>query len=160
MPVSCSFRLNGKRMSILLCPGLGGVAAFSGDGESIDDPNATAKQDEGPLPAGTYFIVDRESGGRLGWLRDTIKDILVHSNRREWFALYRNDGVIDDETFINGIKRGAFRLHPAGRFHESKGCITLHNLSQFEKLRTFLKSQPVAFIPGTTIRYYGTVNVR
>ncbi|ASL47991.1 hypothetical protein bAD24_III11375 [Burkholderia sp. AD24] len=59
MPVSCSFRLNGKRMSILLCPGLGGVAAFSGDGESIDDPNATTKQDEGPLPAGTYFINQR-----------------------------------------------------------------------------------------------------
>ncbi|WGS52993.1 DUF2778 domain-containing protein [Paraburkholderia sp. D15] len=160
MPVSCSFRLNGQRMSVLLCPGLGGIAAFSGDGIYVDDPSATAKKDEGPLPAGTYFIVDRESGGRLGWLRDTIANTFTHTSRSGWFALYRNDGLIDDYTYINGVLRGEFRLHPAGRTNQSKGCITVHNRFQFEKLRTFLKSQPRAVIPGTNISYYGTVNVR
>jgi hypothetical protein len=160
MPVACSFRLNGKRMSVLLCPGFGGVAAFSGDGVSIDDPTATAKQDEGPPPVGKYYIVDRQSGGRLGWLEDAVKDAFVHSNRREWFALYRNDGKIDDWTFVNGVRRGNFRLHPVGRLGESKGCITLANPTQFDQLRAFLKSQASAKIPGTDINYYGTVEVR
>lgn len=160
MPVACSFRLNGKRMSVLQCPGFGGVAAFSGDGKSINDPNATARQDEGPLPAGKYYIIDRQSGGRFGWLEDAVKDTFVHSNRREWFALYRNDGKIDDWTFVNGIRRGNFRLHPVGRLGESKGCVTLANPTQFDKLRAFLKSQPTAKIPGTDITYYGTLEVR
>lgn len=81
MPVKCTFLLNNQRMSALQCPGLGAVAAFSGDGASIDNPAATAKKDEGPLPKGTYYIVDRQSGGHLGWLWDTVKDALVHSQR-------------------------------------------------------------------------------
>jgi hypothetical protein len=54
MPVRCKFHLNDERMSVFQCPGLGVVAAFSGDGASIDNPAATAKQDEGPLPKGVY----------------------------------------------------------------------------------------------------------
>lgn len=160
MPVKCTFLLNNQRMSALQCPGLGAVAAFSGDGACIDNPAATAKKDEGPLPKGTYYIVDRQSGGHLGWLWDTVKDALVHSQRNEWFALYRNDGVIDDYTVIDGVKRGHFRLHPAGRLGESKGCITLASPAQFLRLRAFLKAQPALKIPGTTMDYYGTVEVR
>ncbi|ORC49640.1 DUF2778 domain-containing protein [Paraburkholderia terricola] len=160
MPIACTFRLNGQRMSALQCPGFGGVAAFSGDGSSIDDPNATAKADEGPLPTGTYYIIDRQSGGHLGWLWDAVKDTFVHSNRSEWFALYRNDGKIDDWTFINGVRRGNFRLHPVGRLGESKGCVTVANPAQFQQLRAFLTSQTQQTIPGSNINYYGTVMVR
>ena len=160
MPASCFFLLNSQPTSIFQCAGFGGVSAFSGDGASVDVPSATGKQDEGPLPLGTYYIIDRQSGGRLGWLWDAVKDALVRSNRNEWFALYRNDGKIDDWTFVNGVRRGNFRLHPVGRLGESKGCITVTNPVRFEQLRTFLKSQTPHNIPGTDINYYGTVEVR
>jgi hypothetical protein len=32
----------------------------------------------------------------------------------QWFALYRDDGLIDDWTWINGVNRGDFRLHSVG----------------------------------------------
>jgi hypothetical protein len=160
MPASCAFRLNNRPMSYLQCSGFGGVVAFSGDGASIDNPAATARQDEGPLPVGTYYIIDRQSGGRFGWLWDAVKDAFVHSNRHQWFALYRNDRVVSDYTFVNGVRRGNFRLHPVGRLGESKGCITVASPAQFQQLRAFLKSQTTRKIPGTTIDYYGTVEVR
>ncbi|MBN3801774.1 DUF2778 domain-containing protein [Paraburkholderia sp. Ac-20336] len=47
------------------------------------------------------------------------------SNHSACFALYRNDGVIDDVTWINGVKRGQFRLHPADGQDVLLGCITL-----------------------------------
>ncbi|ABA49261.1 unnamed protein product [Burkholderia pseudomallei 1710b] len=37
-----------------------------------------------------------------------------NSDRSTWFALYRADAKIDDETDVNGVKRSAFRLHPNG----------------------------------------------
>lgn len=61
---------------------------------------------------------------------------------------------------INGIRRGNFRLHPAGRLGESDGCITLQNPAQFDKLRAFLKAQPTFLVPGTLLRAYGKVTVR
>ncbi|MFP3617622.1 DUF2778 domain-containing protein, partial [Paraburkholderia sp. SIMBA_050] len=75
-------------------------------------PNSTTVPNDGPLPAGVYYIVDRQSGGRMGWLNDFRSDLLAGTHRADWFALYRNDGVIDDWTSLNGIRRGHFRLHP------------------------------------------------
>lgn len=62
MPVECTFTLNKTAVSILNCPGFGSVAAFSGNGRYVNDPAATAITDKGPLPTGTYYIVDRQSG--------------------------------------------------------------------------------------------------
>ena len=129
-------------------------------GKYKDNPNATAVQKEGPLPTGTYFIVDRQSGGRLAWFSDLWRDMRAGTKRSEWFALYRNDGTIDDWTFIHGVRRGNFRLHPSGWWGVSEGCITLPSVGQFHKLRQFLKAQPTANIPGTLIDYYGTVTVQ
>ena len=43
----------------------------------------------------------------------------------DWFALWRDDRGIDDETWVEGVKRGNFRLHPGT---VSEGCITIaHN---------------------------------
>lgn len=160
MPVECYFTLNRTRMSALICPGFGSVAAFSGGGKYINNPGATTVKDDGPLPTGTYYIVDRQSGGRLGLVWDFFKDLRAGTQRSQWFALYRNDEKIDDYTSIQGIRRGAFRLHPVGYVGISEGCITLPNHTQFDQLRTFLKSQQTRTIPGTSINYYGTVVVR
>ncbi|WP_186109656.1 DUF2778 domain-containing protein [Burkholderia gladioli] len=160
MPVECTFTLNKTAVSILNCPGFGSVAAFSGNGRYVNDPAATAITDKGPLPTGTYYIVDRQSGGHLGWLYDAVKDVTLNTRRAEWFALYRNDGKIDDWTTIKGIRRGHFRLHPVGRIGESSGCITVKNPAQFEKLRVFLKAQPIFQVPGAVLRAYGKVIVR
>ncbi|KND58570.1 hypothetical protein BVER_03535c [Candidatus Burkholderia verschuerenii] len=126
----------------------------------MDNPDATAVAGSGPIPAGTYFIVARQSGGRLGWLWDYIKDRASDVHRDNWFALYRNDKVVSDYMFIKGVKRGNFRLHPNGRFGVSDGCITLVNPTQFDNLRAWLLSQDAKMIPGTSIPYYGTVTVR
>lgn len=37
------------------------------------------------------------------------------TDHNEWFGLYRDDGKIDDYTWINNVERGNFRLHPSAR---------------------------------------------
>jgi hypothetical protein len=160
MPALCTFTLNSKSISTLYCSGFGGVAAFSGNSQFVDNPDDTAIVGKGPIPRGRYFIIKREPGGRLGRLRDFGLDMWSNSDRATWFALYRADGKIDDWTFVNGVKRGNFRLHPNGRWGVSDGCITLTSQSQFDRLRDFLLSQPTKTIPGTSTPYYGTVDVR
>ncbi|AOJ09648.1 DUF2778 domain-containing protein [Burkholderia mayonis] len=160
MPAQCFFTLNRQSVSTLVCAGLGGMAAFSGKPGYTNDPDKATAVDRGPLPPGRYYIVSRQSGGRLGWLRDWVKDHVSHVQHDQWFALYRNDGVIDDWTFVNGVRRGNFRIHPNGRFGVSEGCITLTHPASFDRLRAFLLSQPPAKIPGTNITYFGTVDVR
>lgn len=160
MPVKCTFSLNRRPMSVLVCPGFGRVSAFSGKGRYVDDPDYTYVENVGAIPKGTYYIVDRESGGHLGWLRDAVKDFGTGTRRAEWFGLYRDDGVIDDLTFIKGVQRDHFRLHPVGTTGESNGCITLPSREQFKALRSYLKAQPPAFVPGTVTRYYGMVDVQ
>ncbi|WP_434113833.1 tlde1 domain-containing protein [Paraburkholderia caffeinilytica] len=63
MPIQCTFRLNNQETSTFFCPGFGGVAAFSGTKAGRDNPALTDKPDLGPLPAGRYYLVDRQSGG-------------------------------------------------------------------------------------------------
>ena len=159
MGLACTFALNRRAVSQLVCPGVGSFAAFSGRPEVRNDPTAADKADIGPLPPGRYYIVDRQSGGRLGWLRDWFSSHWS-VDRNEWFALYRDDGTIDDVTIINGVSRGAFRLHPIGPARRSDGCITLLSLSDFLKLRGFLKREGLhTVIPGKGLAY-GTVDVR
>lgn len=120
MPVRCTFLLNSKESSHLYCSGFGSVKAFSGTERGRDNPYATALPDVGPLPVGTYYLVDRRSGGTLGWLHDWID---AHgygtTDRTTWFTLWNPDG--GDTTMINGIKRGEFRLHPMGPLRLSHG---------------------------------------
>ena len=83
-----------------------------------------------------------------------------NSERATWFALYSADGKIDDWTFVEGVRRGNFRLHPNGRWGVSDGCITLVSQHQFDRLRNYLLSQPTKPIPGTSTPYYGIVDVQ
>ncbi|PTB20932.1 hypothetical protein C9I57_09360 [Trinickia symbiotica] len=160
MPISCQFHLNNNQFSTLSCTGVGAFTAFSGNGEGRDNPAAVDQPDVGPLPPGRYYIVDRESGGRMGSIRDFVLKHFYRTDRTAWFALYRNDDIIDDWTSVNGIRRGNFRLHPVGPRRLSDGCIALVSPSQFEILRDRLKSASTISIPGTTMRAYGTVDVR
>lgn len=61
MPIRCTFDLNRERVSTLNCPGFGTIPAFSGKGRARDNPEATGLKGVGPIPKGTYYIVDRQS---------------------------------------------------------------------------------------------------
>lgn len=159
MPLaSCTYKLNSERFSTLICDGRSFVA-FSGNANDVNSPAAVANTDSGPLPKGRYYIVDRQSGGRFGWLWDLGARLASGTARDQWFALYRSDGVIDDETYVDGVKRGKFRLHPVGGSRISKGCITLVSPVAFARLSAYLKGREPSYIPGTNIRSYGVVEV-
>jgi hypothetical protein len=129
-------------------------------GSGRDNPRATATRNVGPLPAGTYYLVDRQSGGMMGWLRDWYLSFEVgSSDRTKWFMLWNPHG--GDTTMINGIQRGNFRLHPEGSLHLSEGCITVVSHFEFDRLQRYVRTrQPDLPVPGTTLRAYGTVEVR
>ncbi len=158
LSVHCVFYLNGKDFSVLTCAGFGSFPAYSGSGDLTNRSAATGNRNNGPLPLGLYHILDRQCGGRLGGVRDHIGDFFAGTRRQDWFALYRDDGVIDDQTSIDGIRRGAFRLHPVGFWGISKGCITLPDTHDFYRLREFLLAQPIVYLNG--MRSYGTLEVK
>lgn len=163
MSVTCTFVLNNKPMSVLSCPGAGIFAAFSGMPVDRDNPDKTADPGNGPLPLGRYYIVDRQSGGRLGWLYDIARKEWYGTDRSEWFALYHigNDGKGSDDAFVGGVVRGRFRLHPMGPLRRSEGCITVVNGDGFKRLSTYLRGKGASLaVPGTSLRAYGVVEVR
>ena len=151
--VECTFELNGKPMSLFKM-GATHFPAFSGLGRHVNQREFICTPNLGPIPPGTYYIVDRQSGGRLGALRDLLRD------RSEWFALYAADGKIDDEVFCDDVKRGNFRLHPNRVGGVSQGCITFESLADFNILRAHLKASNQVDVPGSPLQAYGRVIVR
>ncbi len=152
----CRFCLNDKPLSnfeildekdALLFP------AFSGQGSHVNKRLDACLKDGGPIPPGRYYIVDRQSGGRLEWLYNLFSDHSI------WFALYADDGEVDDKTLCEKIVRGSFRLHPRGPRGISEGCITIQDLSDFHRLRLKLKSKPPTPIQGRALSAYGIVAV-
>lgn len=160
MPTICYYKLNKQKTSYLQCPGFGNVPAFSGKDKYTNDPSATAVAKKGPIPIGTYYIIDRQSGGHLGAIEDAIHNVVTGTHRQDWFELYNAAPPGGDVTIVKGVIRGNFRIHPVGYIGESDGCITLPHPSQFEQLRSFLHSQTTAKIPGTELLYYGKVIVQ
>lgn len=160
MPISCTFILNRKTTSILSCDGTMPVTAFSGQKEGRDNPADTAKEDIGPLPKGRYYLVDRQSGGILGPIRD-FWDAHGYgtTDRTKWFMLW--NPVSGDQTNIDGITRGNFRLHPMGPRRLSEGCITVVSPYEFDRLQNFIRSQkPSIPVPGSDLKAYGTLEVK
>ncbi|WP_448569085.1 DUF2778 domain-containing protein [Thalassotalea ganghwensis] len=145
-----TYKLNFSNTSTLQCECGDSFSAFSGAEGAYNNSTLTDRKNYGPIPKGKYYIVRRESGGRLGGLYDFF------SGADSWFSLYRDDGKIDDFTKVNDVNRGQFRMHPGGR---SAGYITLSDKNEFEKLSKLLKNTETALIPGTDIVYYGTVKV-
>lgn len=147
------FELNDQALSPLRM-GAFDYPAFSGQAPYVNKRHAACLAEVGPIPPGTYYLLDRESGGLLGSLWDRIK------NRKDWFALYAIDQKIDDYTYCNEVERGNFRLHPKGRIGVSKGCIVLEKHADFLQLRAFLTSAKPVPIPGSKLKAYGKVVVR
>lgn len=117
----------------------------------------------GPVPAGKYWIVDRPEGGLRSQVNAGIRDLYNHVvngatfRHNEWFALWRDDWGIDDYTWIEGVKRGNFRLHPGTL---SEGCITLPHDSDFAMLRNALLRTQRVDVPCTSkLKAYGTIEV-
>jgi hypothetical protein len=153
LPIQFSFHLNSESMSQLIIDNSSeAFDAFSGYQEGLNNPSFIDAKSSGPIPFGTYYIVDRPSG-RLGWLRK----IFGGDSKDEWFALYRNDGEINDLTVINGVERGKFRLHPGSL---SLGCITFSKLNDFTYVRNLLLNTRPMFIDEVGIRYYGVITVK
>lgn len=151
--IDCKFELNNKPMSTFWC-GATQFLAFSGLGAHVNQRLSACVLNAGPIPPGTYYIVDRESGGVLGPLLDRIK------GRTNWFALYAIDNRIDDHAYCNEVERGNFRLHPKGPYGISKGCIVINDPAKYSYLRLILKSSKLTPIPGTKHSAYGKVVVR
>jgi hypothetical protein len=146
-------------MSALTCSGYGAVEAYSGHGKGVDNPNDVEDVGVGAIPPGTYYLVDRQSGGMFGWLRDAIGPFVGTTNRHQWFTLW--NPYTGDATMIHGIKRGNFRLHPDGPHHESDGCITVKTPAEFDRLQRYIRrSAPDMPIPGSDMKAYGRVEVR
>lgn len=151
--INCTFQLNGKPMSIFKC-GATSFPAFSGLGEHVNRRTSACILHAGPIPPGTYYIFDRQSGGLLGQLRD------LFTGRDEWFALYADDDRIDDETFCKKVKRGQFRLHPKGPTERSEGCIVIEKKTDYLFLRSILRNSKQIEVPGIEFKAYGRLVVR
>lgn len=151
--IVCTFELNGKEMSTLVC-GANSFPAFSGLWSNKNKREFACSVGTGPIPPGRYFIVDRESGGFLARFRDIFND------KKDWFALYAADKKIDDEMFCKNIKRGQFRLHPKGTQGISQGCITLDEKADFYQLSRQLRSHEKIIVPGSELKAYGMVLVK
>lgn len=152
----CEFRLNGKTMSQLnvkLSHRNIRVPAFSGLSAAANNSRKMCLPDVGAIPKGNYYIVDRESGGRLGWFYDRLQ------NKSDWLALYAIDSKIDDEVLCDGIVRGQFRLHPAGVRATSRGCIVLPNMADYRLIRNELKSNGKFLVGDSDLTAYGVLTV-
>lgn len=157
--IRCYFHINNGQLSSLSCPGVGFFAAYSGNkGKRRNNPDSVAIPKRGPLPPGKYYIVTRSRGRWKTRLNDFYKSQESGSDRKLWFALFREDDRIDDSSFIGDVERGAFRLHPAGHNGNSDGCISIVSLSDYMILwRALVKSPPVMIT--SQLKAFGTIQV-
>ncbi|MFN4327375.1 MAG: DUF2778 domain-containing protein [Limnobacter sp.] len=154
--VHCEFKLNGQRLSTLIVrwgEQVLSVPAFSGTGGHLNKRESMCSTGAGPIPIGRYLIVDRQAGGKLGWLYDYLGD------KSDWFSLFALDDQIDDSMICAGLQRGQFRLHPAIGQGISRGCVTLPNIADFRTVRRLLQSAGTSEFPGTALKAYGVLVV-
>lgn len=150
---NCSFELNGSPMSKFKVGTLS-LDAFSGKAPWINSLAGACMKGAGPIPPGEYYIFDRQSGGRLGAVYDYVRQ------RSGWFALHAMDGTIDDETWCEKVKRGAFRLHPKGQLGISEGCIVIDKQSDFDYMAAILRRVTPEPVKGSKLLAYGKVTVK
>jgi Protein of unknown function (DUF2778) len=164
MPLQGKFIVNNADFSPLIMYGIGTFLAFSGNKAYRNRGGCVAVPNNGPLPHGRYWIVDRPSGNFFRRMYVKAKDIptwitKTPTDHSEWFALYRDDGFIDDQTWINGVQRGNFRLHPIGPLGVSEGCITLQGHSDFQAIRNALLRTSKIPVRATGLEAYGLIEV-
>lgn len=142
--------LNGADYAPFNLYGVGVFMAFSGNGIYRNKGACGAIKTNGPLPPGKYWIVDRGAGGFFSKKKAQIQDIWnqvrngAAFGRNEWFALYKDDWSIDDGTWIDGVYRGLFRLHPGVA---SEGCITIPHNSDFAIIRNAMTNTTLVQVP-------------
>lgn len=151
--ITCSFELNGKPSSLFWCDTLA-FEAFSGAGSHVNRRESACLVGVGPIPPGRYYILERESNGLLAAMRDHVL------RRSDWFALYADDGRVDDETFCDGVRRGEFRLHPIGPSGISRGCIVIRDAGLFPVLAATIRRSATFPVRGTRFRAFGELWVR
>lgn len=158
-PIQCTYQLNNQLVSTLTCPGYGSAAAYSGHDKGRNNPQMSAISDIGPIPPGIYYIIDRRSGGRLSWFHDLYDAYgWGTTDRTQWFGLYNEK--TGDDTFVGGIRRGNFRLHPEGPMRLSDGCITVVDPKSFQLLANAIRQHgAMTPIPGGGMAY-GRVEVK
>lgn len=164
MALQGKFLVNNQSHAPLYMFGVGTFMAFSGEGIYRNRGGCTGVPNNGPLPAGKYWIVDRPAGGLRSqmeaWGKDLGNTLLGKpTHHTEWFALYRDDSQIDDWTWVNGVKRGNFRLHPIGGGGHSYGCITLMSYADFQGLRRALLSTNTIPARNSGLQAYGWIEV-
>ena len=133
---------------------------FSGNGRYTNDPNSTAEPNSGPIPPGKYYVIERQSGGRLGKIKELFYEWWTGNDRTKWLALIAIDDKIDNSTTVNGVIRSNFRMHPGST---SLGCITFMDFSVFEMVRQFIldtESAKVQNAMGGEYIYYGILEVK
>ncbi|WXF88687.1 DUF2778 domain-containing protein [Pseudomonas syringae pv. atrofaciens] len=155
----CTYELNGQTTSMLHCSNNESYEAFSGREGFVNDPSEISNAKLGPLPPGRYYILDRESGGMLGWIRDPIKDFYARTDRSGWLSLYRDDGRIDDQTTVNDVTRANFRIHPVGPLGRSEGCVTMTSKIAFDQLSKYLHNMEGDRFQGSGQKYFGILDV-
>ncbi|GAB80107.1 DUF2778 domain-containing protein [Shimwellia blattae] len=142
--------LNGADYAPFNLYGVGVFMAFSGNSIYRNKGACGAVKGEGPIPPGKYWIVDRGSGGLVSKIREKSLDLFnkiyngTQFGHNEWFALYRDDWGIDDGTWIDGVYRGLFRLHPGTI---SEGCITIAHNSDYAQIRNALMNTSLIQVP-------------
>lgn len=163
MTINGKFIIGNADYAPLYMYGVGTFLAYSGKDHYRNRAGCIGVPSLGPIPDGRYHIVKRPTGGWKGVIRTDLHDFYSWPTRQpvikyEWFALYRDDGRIDDHTWINGVERGNFRLHPPGPLGISLGCITLQHRTDFLSIRqALLATQQVKLANG--ILSYGVIEV-
>jgi hypothetical protein len=67
--------------------------------------------------------------------------------------------IVDDQTFVMGVQRGMFRLHPLGPRRMSSGCVVLAHDVEFDRLRAFLLKSAPTYVGASRMQSYGTLMV-
>ncbi|MGV2878883.1 DUF2778 domain-containing protein [Pantoea vagans] len=153
---------DGKRVK-LSCYGVGSFDIFSGIERYINNPDCSDIE-KAAIPPGTYWIVDRPEGSLLNRARAELIDLahMYRNHHSEWFGLYSAE-TMSDYVFVNGVKRGSFRLHPLNTDGSgvSWGCITFYRSTDFQTLRSSLLRRKKVVVPGSHgLLAYGRIDVR
>ncbi|NUU67035.1 DUF2778 domain-containing protein [Enterobacteriaceae bacterium BIT-l23] len=163
MALQGKFIINDADYSPLMIYGVGTFMAFSGNGVYRNRGGCGIIPNNGPIPRGKYWIVDRPEGDWKNRLRSWAIDVErtywdgVPTDHSSWFALYRDDHTIDDTTWFESVRRGAFRLHPG---QLSLGCITLAHSSDFQTIRNaLLRTQKIRVPCMRSLMAYGSIEV-
>lgn len=86
---------------------------------------------------------------------------MYKNHHSEWFGLYSAQ-TMSDHVYVNGARRGSFRLHPLNTDGSgvSWGCITLYSAADFGFYVMLYSIEKVLVPGGKGLMAYGRVDVR